>query len=241
MIRLDKALVDQGLARGRGEAKELIASGGVAIDGSPARKTSQLVDDTMRIEVTASGPRYVSRGGLKLSGALTTFHVDPAGKLCLDIGASTGGFSDCLLQLGADRIVAVDVGHGQMVESIANDGRVELREGINARYLKPDDFQASFDLIVVDISFISLTLVLPALSPLLAEGGDLICLVKPQFEVGANKIGKGGIVKSHALRQSALDGVIESASKAGLVENGRMVSPIEGGDGNKEVLVWFRG
>lgn len=238
--RLDRALVRRGLARSRGEAQALIAAGQVIVPGARDVKASLPVSRDTSIEVTGERLPYVSRGGLKLQAALDAFSIAVAGRTALDVGASTGGFTDCLLQRGARSVVAVDVGHGQMVPSLAADPRVVLREGVNARYLSPQDFTEAFDMIVADLSFISLTLVLPALAPLLGADGDLVCLVKPQFEVGVAHLGKGGIVRDAAARQEAVQRVAEAARAAKLTEQGRMVSPLLGGDGNEEFLLWLR-
>ena len=184
-----------------------------------------------------TGPRFVSRGALKLDGALSEFGINVEGLDALDVGASTGGFTECLLRRGVQSVIAVDVGHGQMAPEIAADPRVQSREGINARSLSPADFPHPFGIIVVDVSFISLSLILPALVPLLAEAGILVCLVKPQFEVGPHHVGKGGIVRDAKARDEALERVAHAALALGLRETGRMVSPIEGSDGNTEFLL----
>jgi 23S rRNA (cytidine1920-2'-O)/16S rRNA (cytidine1409-2'-O)-methyltransferase len=238
--RLDRALVERGLARSRAEAQEMIADGCVTVDGKPAVKASSPTSPAARIEVAGGGRVYVSRGGLKLAAALDHFAVPIAGRAALDVGASTGGFTDCLLRRGAAHVTAIDVGHGQMTASLAADERITLHEGINARDLKPDDFGRVFDVIVADLSFISLRLVIPALAPLLAADGDMICLVKPQFEAGAAAVGKGGIVRDERARRRAVDDVAAAAFACGLAEIGRMPSPIAGGDGNIEFLLHLR-
>jgi 23S rRNA (cytidine1920-2'-O)/16S rRNA (cytidine1409-2'-O)-methyltransferase len=239
-MRLDRALVSRGLARSRTEAQTLIAGGFVRVEGNTTTKASYGVDDQVAITVEGSACPYVSRGGLKLAAALDEFGIEITGRLCLDVGASTGGFTDCLLQGGAGGVIAVDVGHGQMAPALAADLRVTLREGVNARDLKPADFDHAFDVIAVDLSFISLTLVLPALVRLLAPGGDVIALVKPQFEVGRSAIGKGGIVRDPVLKEAAVHAVIACAKENWLYEAGSMTSPILGGDGNEEFLLHFR-
>ncbi len=240
-MRLDKALAARGLARSRTEAQALIAGGLVRVDGRPAEKASQPVAEgaTLAVEEHGRCP-YVSRGGLKLAAALETFEVSVTGRTALDVGASTGGFTDCLLQGGAARVVAVDAGHGQMDPKISTDPRVVSHEGVNARFLTPADFPGPFHLIVTDLSFISLTLVLPALAPLLEPDGDMIVLVKPQFEVGRDNLGKGGLVRDPSQREGAVRRVTTSAADAGLAVHGRMTSPIPGGDGNTEFLLWLR-
>ena len=240
MIRLDRALAARGLARSRTEAQALIIAGQVRVDGRPADKASELVSDGAALTVEGERPPYVSRGGRKLAAALDAFAVPVAGRTALDVGASTGGFTDCLLQRGAARVVAVDAGHGQMAPAIAADPRVESREGVNARFLVPADFDTSFEFIVADLSFISLALVLPALAPLLHADGDMVVLVKPQFEVGASHLGKGGIVRDPELRERAVQRVVEAAIAQGLDVRGRLTSPILGGDGNEEYLLWLR-
>jgi 23S rRNA (cytidine1920-2'-O)/16S rRNA (cytidine1409-2'-O)-methyltransferase len=239
-MRLDRALADRGLARSRTEAQSLIAAGLVVVDGAPAAKASADVLDSSTIEVIGTVCPYVSRGGLKLAAALDEFGIDVEGRECLDVGASTGGFTDCLLQRGAKHVTAIDVGHGQMVPTLAADPRVTMREGVNARALTPDDFDRAFDLVVADLSFISLTLVIPAISNLAKPGGEFVLLVKPQFEVGPSGLSKGGIVRDVKLRQEALDTVAGCAEKSGLVVEGWRNSPIAGGDGNEEFLLWAK-
>ena len=239
MERLDRALVRRGLARSRTEAQALIGAGQVTAAGVPAVKPSLLVPEDVPLEVGERLP-YVSRAGLKLEAALAAFPIPVAGRVALDVGASTGGFTDCLLQRGTKRVVAIDVGHGQMAPLVAADPRVECREGVNARAVVPSDFDGPFDVIVADLSFISLTLVLPALSPLLHPDGDCVCLVKPQFEVGAGKLGKGGVVRDADAREDAVARVAAAARAQGLTERGRIVSPILGGAGNVEYLLWLR-
>ena len=249
-MRLDRALVERGLVRSRAEAQSLIAARSVLINGCAADKSSQAITDDTELEVRGERCPYVSRGGWKLQAALEEFAVSVAGRTALDVGSSTGGFTDCLLRrgIGTDcllrrgigRVVAIDVGHRQMSSIIKADPRVALREGINARSLRPQDFDAPFDLIVVDLSFISLRLVLPALTALLSRSGDLLCLVKPQFEVGAQALGKGGIVRDKAAQENAVVAVIGSATTSGLALRGKIDSPILGSAGNREFLVWFQ-
>ncbi len=238
-LRLDLALVRRGLARSRAEAQALLHAGQVSVSGCPVAKPSLLVSDTDRLEVSGTRCPYVSRAGLKLEAALETFGIAVSQRSALDIGASTGGFSDCLLQRGAARVDAVDVGHGQLAPSLASEPRLCYREGINARALSPADFPAPFDLVVADLSFISLTLIVPVLPPLLRPHGDIVCLVKPQFEVGAHHLGKRGIVRSPQAQQAALEQVRESARAAGLQERGCRDSPILGSGGNREFLLWL--
>lgn len=238
--RLDRALVRRGLARSRAEAQALIGAGQILVAGELAVKPSLPVPEDASIEVQGERLPYVSRAGLKLEAALDAFAIPVVGRTALDVGASTGGFTDCLLQRGARRVVAVDVGHGQMAPALAVGPRVTLREGVNARFLSPADFDGPFGVIVADLSFISLSLVLPALASLLHQNGDCVCLVKPQFEVGAGKLGKGGLVRDAGERERAVARVAESARAQGWEERGRIVSPIVGGAGNVEYLLWLR-
>ncbi len=183
--------------------------------------------------------RYVGRGGLKLEAALAAFQMDAAGLECLDVGASTGGFTDCLLQHGARQVVSIDVGHNQIDWRLRTDPRVEVREGINARYLAPADFQSLFDLIVMDVSFISATKIFPAIIPLLKPGGRLIVLVKPQFEVGRGEVGKGGIVRDPEKHARVVAEVNQAAKELGLMARNVIESPLRGADGNLEFLALY--
>ncbi len=239
-MRLDKALVARGICRSRTEAQTLLDAEMISVDGRRGLKASAETSATAVLARHDTGPRFVSRGALKLEAALTGFGVDVAGKQALDVGASTGGFTECLLRRGAGSVIAIDVGHGQMAAEIEADPRVQSREGINARSLSPGDFPHLFDVIVADVSFISLTLVLPALAPLLLPAGEMICLVKPQFEVGPAYLGKGGIVRDPKARTEALERVADAANALGLREAARTVSPIEGSDGNTEFLLHLR-
>ena len=239
-MRLDKALVTGGICRSRGEAQTLLDAELISVNGKRGLKASAETAENAVLARHDTGPRFVSRGALKLDGALTEFGMDVAGLNALDVGASTGGFTECLLRRGVQSVIAVDVGHGQMAPEIAADPRVQSREGVNARSLVLSDFPHPFALIVVDVSFISLSLILPALLPLLTGDGNLICLVKPQFEVGTDHLGKGGIVRSVKARAEALERVSHAASALGLRETARMTSPIEGSDGNTEFLLRLR-
>ena len=236
-MRLDKALVAAGVCRSRTEAQALLDAEMISVDGRRGLKASAMTAEDAVLARHDTGPRFVSRGALKLEGALSEFGMDVAGLDALDIGASTGGFTECLLRRGVQSVIAVDVGHGQMAAEIASDPRVQSREGINARSLTPSDFPHPFGVIVADVSFISLTLILPALAPLLTDNGSLVCLVKPQFEVGAAHLGKGGIVRDAKARAEAVARVAAAARALDLRETGRMVSPIEGSDGNIEFLL----
>ncbi len=236
--RLDRLLVERGLAESREKAQALIMAGEVTINGQKAAKPGQLAAADAALQVLARPP-YVSRGGFKLAAALSNFAVDPAGRVCLDIGSSTGGFTDALLQAGAARVHAVDVGAGQLDWKLRNDPRVTVHEGINARELRFEDIGERVDLIVCDLSFISVTLVLPALIPLLCEDGQMVILIKPQFEVGKGQVGKGGIVRDPALHEAACRRV-ESAVAALGFRTAIMESPILGAEGNKEFLLHAR-
>ena len=234
--RLDRLLVERGLAASREKAQALIMAGEVLVDGQKAEKPGQPVAVECRLEVLARPP-FVSRGGLKLDAALDRFAIPVRGRVCLDVGASTGGFTDCLLQRGAARVHAVDVGSGQLDWKIRNDPRVVVHEKLNARYLRGDDIGESVALEVYDVSFISVTLILPAAAPLLQPGGEMVILVKPQFEVGKGQVGKGGIVREPELQEAACRRVSEAARLLGF-ETGIMESPILGAEGNREFLLY---
>jgi 23S rRNA (cytidine1920-2'-O)/16S rRNA (cytidine1409-2'-O)-methyltransferase len=235
--RLDCLLVDRGLAKSRERAQALVLAGRVRVDGRPAAKPGVSVPAEAAIEVIAPDHPYVGRGGLKLQGALDGLGVDPAGRVALDIGASTGGFTDCLLQRGAASVVALDVGAGQLDWGLRNDPRVTVREGVNARLLTADDLPGPFDLVVIDVSFISLRLILPVVPPRLAPRGDVLALVKPQFEVGRGEVGRGGIVRAPRLHRAALESVAAAAREAGLGVAGGCPSPITGAEGNREFFL----
>ena len=240
--RIDKLLVELGLATTRTRAQALVMAGAVLVDEQRVDKPSELFTRDALIRVKrADDPaaRYVGRGGVKLEGALREFQIDVDGMLCLDIGASTGGFTDCLLQHGARRVVAVDVGHNQIDWRLRQDDRVEVREGINARYLQPQDFDEQFDLAVMDVSFISATKVLPAIVPLLRESGRAITLIKPQFEVGRGQVPGGGIVRDPKQHARVIDEVSRAARELGLEVRGVIESPLHGADGNVEFLALF--
>jgi 23S rRNA (cytidine1920-2'-O)/16S rRNA (cytidine1409-2'-O)-methyltransferase len=236
-MRADLFLVEHGFARSRAEAQAAIAAGNVFQDGKAVRKASQRLDDPGRIAY-APAHSYVSRGALKLGPALERFGVSPKGRLCLDLGASTGGFTEILLERGARQVIAVDVGHGQLAPRIAADPRVVALERINARDLGPMQLPSAPDAVVADLSFISLKLALPPALALAAVGAWLVVLVKPQFEVGRARIGKGGIVRDEGAWRDAVDGVSNwLADQPGWSVLGAMESTIEGGDGNREFLV----
>ena len=237
-IRLDQLLVERGLAASREKAQALLLAGAVLVDGQPAGKPGRTVAADCRLDVSAQ-PRYVSRGGLKLEAALREFSIDPSGRVCLDVGASTGGFTDCLLQHGAAKVFAFDVGHSQLDWKIRNDPRVVVREGINARHLTPADTGEPVSLVVCDVSFISVTLIVPTFPSLLDDNGELVILVKPQFEAGRDEVGKGGIVRDAAVQQAACDrvrGAVEALGfHAAIID-----SPILGTEGNREFLLHAR-
>ncbi len=233
--RLDRLLVERGLAGSREKAQALIMAGEVRVNGQKASKPGAPVASDVRVEVLARPP-YVSRGGFKLAGALEGFHIDVRGKVCMDIGSSTGGFTDVLLQAGAARVHAVDVGAGQLAWSLRSDPRVVLHEGINARELQSGQIGEAVDAITCDVSFISVTLILPAAVPLLRSDGQMVILIKPQFEVGKGQVGKGGIVRDPALHQAVCARVTEVVRELGF-ETAIMESPIAGAEGNKEFLL----
>ncbi|UDF13543.1 TlyA family RNA methyltransferase [Antiquaquibacter oligotrophicus] len=241
--RLDAALAARGLARSRTHAAALIAEGLVTVDGAPSVKASARVRQTQRLEVAAPD-HYVSRAAHKLLAALDGFSIDPAGRSALDVGASTGGFTQVLLERGASSVVALDVGHGQLAEPVRTDARVTVLEGVNARYLDSAGYaelvgsDARPSLVVGDLSFISLALVLPALLEVAELGADFVLLIKPQFEVGRGGI-REGIVRSAALRDEAVMGVLWAAWDLGLGTAGILPSPIAGSAGNREYLAWL--
>jgi 23S rRNA (cytidine1920-2'-O)/16S rRNA (cytidine1409-2'-O)-methyltransferase len=236
--RLDVALVERGLVPSREKAQALVLAGEVFIGGQKASKPGQPVDAASAIEVRQP-LRYVGRGGIKLEAGLDAFLVSPEGRVCLDIGTSTGGFTDCLLQHGAARVHCVDTGAGQIDWKLRNDPRVVLHERFNARYLTPADIGEPVSLIVCDVSFISVTLLLPVLVPLLTAEGEVVILVKPQFEVGRENISKGGIVRDPELQADALRRVDEMLASLGFVTQS-IESPILGAEGNREFLLHGR-
>jgi len=234
--RLDRLIVERGLADSREKAQALIMAGEVLVNGQKAAKPGQTVADDSPIQMLARPP-YVSRGGLKLAGALRHFAIDVVGKICLDIGSSTGGFTDALLQAGAMCVHAVDVGAGQLVWKLRTDPRVVLHEGVNARALKFEDIGERVDFIACDVSFISVTLILPAAAPLLQPAGQMVILIKPQFEAGRGQVGKGGIVREPEVHQAACERVERAVRELGF-ETSMMESPILGAKGNKEFLLY---
>jgi 23S rRNA (cytidine1920-2'-O)/16S rRNA (cytidine1409-2'-O)-methyltransferase len=239
--RIDKLLVEKGLADSRTRAQALVMSGVVLVDEKKVEKPSEKFDPSaaVRLKGASIDLRYVGRGGLKLEAALREFGVDPAGMACIDIGSSTGGFTDCLLQHGAKSVVAIDAGTNQLVWELRNDPRVEVREKTNARNLRPEDFDTAFDLAVIDVSFISVTKILPAIRSLLGPAGLLIVLIKPQFEVGRGEVGKGGIVREPEKHERVVAEVSAAAAGLGLDVVGMIDSPILGTEGNKEFLALY--
>lgn len=241
MKRLDRVLVDRGLVESRKKAQALILAGVVEIKGRSAAKAGTPVDDRTGIRIRGEGAgtaaRYVSRGGVKLAAAIAHFGIDVSGKVAADVGASTGGFTDCLLRHGAACVYAIDVGYGQLAWSLRQDPRVIVIERTNIRFLPPRRVPEPADLATVDVSFISLTKVLPKVIELLKPYGMIIALVKPQFEVGRGAVGRGGIVRDPGKRDRALNGVIHFAETMGLVCRGAILSPVRGDKGNVEYLI----
>jgi 23S rRNA (cytidine1920-2'-O)/16S rRNA (cytidine1409-2'-O)-methyltransferase len=244
LVRADALLVTRGLAPSRTAAQRMIAAGRVSGPEGRIAKPSHELPASAELQVTEDADdRYVSRGGLKMAGALAHTGLDVRGRVCLDVGQSTGGFTDCLIQAGAARVVGVDVGHTQLHPRLRGDARIACLEGINCRALTHADLgdrapEGGFDLIVADVSFISLTLVLPQLPPLLAAGGDMLLLVKPQFEVGADNLGKGGIVRDASLYPQVGAKLRDTCRAAKLAVRDWFDSPISGGDGNREFFLW---
>lgn len=236
--RIDKLLIMLGFANSLAKAQALVMSGIVLVNDQKVLKPSQefFPTDTIRIKGKDDEIKYVGRGGLKLEKAIQEFQICSNEYVCLDVGASTGGFTDCLLQHGAKKVVTIDVGTNQLVWKLRNDERVDARENVNARYLKPEDFSEKFDLIVMDVSFISVTKILSALKDLLAENGKIIVLIKPQFEVRKGELGKGGIVRDELLHARVVANVNSFAAEIGLKNIGLIDSPILGANGNKEFL-----
>jgi 23S rRNA (cytidine1920-2'-O)/16S rRNA (cytidine1409-2'-O)-methyltransferase len=240
--RIDVLLVERGLAESRTRAQALVMAGAVVAGDQRVDKPGQLVpeDALLRLKEDAAPTRYVSRGALKLEKALEAFPIDPAGLVCADLGASTGGFTDLLLQRGAAKVYAVDVGYGQLHPKLRGDPRVVVRERENARLLTAAVLGERVDLVVGDLSFISLRLVLPAVRSVLLPGGAAVLLVKPQFEVGKGEVGKGGVVRDDAKRRAALEGVKAAAVELGFAVTGDVESPVEGPAGNREWLLALR-
>jgi 23S rRNA (cytidine1920-2'-O)/16S rRNA (cytidine1409-2'-O)-methyltransferase len=239
--RLDQLLVARGLAPTRARAQAIIMAGEVRVEGTRVDKAGALVPDDALIDVRSADHPFVSRGGVKLAGALDDFRVDPTGKLCLDLGASTGGFTDCLLQRGARRVVAVDVGYGQLAQKLRDDPRVVVMERTNARALEPAALDRPVDLTVVDASFIGIAKLMPAIARCTADGGELVGLIKPQFEVGREEASRGrGVVRDEHVRASAVASALACVASAGFVVLGQGDSVLAGPKGNREVFVYAR-
>ena len=238
--RLDLLLVARGLAPTREKAQALILAGLVEVDGRPGAKAGEAVAEDAAIAVAGPPHPYVSRGGVKLAAALDHFAIDPSGRVCLDVGASTGGFTDCLLQRGAARVYAVDVGHGQLDAKLRADPRVVVHEKVNARALSVAEVPEKVAVAVADVSFISLRLILPTMVPLVEQGGTIVVLVKPQFEAGRAEVPRGGVVRSEATRQRVVAEIEEAGRGLGLTVLGSLSAPIRGARGNEEFLLGFR-
>ena len=242
--RLDKLLVDRGITPSRERAQALILAGKVLVNEQKIEKAGASVEGDSEVRLLGEDLRYVSRGGLKLEKALARWQIDLTGKVCLDVGASTGGFSDCMLQHGARQVIAVDTGYGQMEFRLRNDARLRLREKTNARYLTREQIGAAVDFVAMDVSFISATLVLPAVieaafsQPAERDSREIVVLVKPQFEVGRDLVGKGGIVRDEAAQQSALLKVEVALRNLGAARTDSTESPILGAEGNREFLLY---
>ena len=235
--RLDVMLVNRGLATSREKAKAIIMSGIVYVDGQKEDKAGSMFEEKVNVEVRGTTLKYVSRGGLKLEKAMTHFGVQPQGKVCMDVGSSTGGFTDCMLQNGAVKVYAVDVGHGQLDWKLRNDPRVVCMEKTNIRYVTPDDIEDKIGLSSIDVSFISLTKVLGPVKALLADDGQVVCLIKPQFEAGREKVGKKGVVREKNTHLEVIRKVMEFASEIGFEILNLEFSTIKGPEGNIEYLL----
>lgn len=238
-IRLDVYLAENGLVKSRSEAQSLIMAGDVYINNQKASKAGEQVSGDENIEVRSKAAKYVSRGGLKLEKAMEVFPVSPKGKVCMDIGASTGGFTDCMLQNGAVKVYSVDVGYGQLAWKLRCDERVVNMERTNIRYLEEDSLDEKIDFFSVDVSFISLKLVLPAARKLSKEFAEGVCLIKPQFEAGRDKVGKKGVVRDGAVHKEVIRNVFEYAKSEGFKVRGLDFSPIKGPEGNIEYLMYI--
>jgi 23S rRNA (cytidine1920-2'-O)/16S rRNA (cytidine1409-2'-O)-methyltransferase len=238
--RLDMLLVERGLVSSRERARALILAGSVTVEGQIVSKAGTAVRSDATIDVSTPDHPYVSRGGVKLAHALDAFQIDPAQRRALDIGASTGGFTDVLLQRGAVDVIALDVGHNQLDWKLRSDPRVIVREGVNARALSSVDVPHLVSLVVIDVAFISLTLILPALPRFVTEDADVVALVKPQFEAGRHEVGKGGLVHDPRIHDMVIQHVTEAAASLGLIRLGMIPSPITGATGNKEFFLHLR-
>ena len=237
--RLDNLLLERGIVQSRERAKGLILSGDVRVNGNPVNKVGTLIDENAEIEITKDIP-YVSRGGLKLEKAIKEFNINVKDKVAIDVGASTGGFTDCLIQYGAKKVYAVDVGYGQLAWKLRNDPRVVIIERKNVRYIKPSDIGEPVDIATIDVSFISLKLVLPVVKNLLKENGEIIALIKPQFEVGRGEVGKGGIVREKEQHEKVISEIKSFAIDSGFKVLNVTKSPIAGQKGNVEFLIYLQ-
>ena len=240
-VRLDLLLVNRGLAQSRERASALILSGVVMVDGRPAQKAGQQVADDADVSLKQPDHPYVGRGGIKLAHAIDTFGISVDGREALDIGASTGGFTDVLLKRGATRVVALDVGHGQLDWGLRNDPRVVVIERSNARTLEPADLPSLVDIVTVDVSFISLRHIFPRIPPLLRDGADIVALVKPQFEAGRAEVGKKGVVRDPSVQTRVVEEAAAAAAEVGLVRAAMTESPITGDTGNREFFLHLKG
>ena len=239
-IRLDQLVFDLGLAESRERAKTTVMSGLVFVNGQRADKPGMQVSPDVNVEVKGSALPYVSRGGLKLEKALKVFPIDVNGKVCIDCGASTGGFTDVLLKNGAAKVYSVDVGYGQLAWSLRNDERVVNMERTNIRYISSEQIPEPLDICVMDLSFISVKLVLPAVCALLKDDAQLVCLIKPQFEAGREEVGKKGVVRDKAVHLSVIESVLSFAPTVGMTVMGLDFSPIKGPEGNREYLCYMK-
>ena len=239
-VRLDQLVFDLGLTESREREKTTVMSGLVFVDGKRIDKTGTQVSPDSKIEVKGSAIPYVSRGGLKLEKALKVFHIDPTGMHCIDCGASTGGFTDVLLKNGAEKVFAVDVGYGQLAWSLRQDERVVNMERTNIRHISPEQIPEALDLAVADLSFISLKLVLPAISSVLKDKAELVCLIKPQFEAGKDEVGKKGVVRDESVHLAVIESILDFVPTIGLTVLGLDYSPIKGPEGNIEYLCYMK-
>lgn len=239
-IRLDQLVFDLGLAESRERAKTTVMSGLVFVNGQRADKPGMQVSPDVNVEVKGTALPYVSRGGLKLEKALKVFPIDVSGKVCIDCGASTGGFTDVLLKNGAAKVYSVDVGYGQLAWSLRNDERVVNMERTNIRYISSEQIPEPLDICVMDLSFISVKLVLPAVCALLKDDAQLVCLIKPQFEAGREQVGKKGVVRDKAVHLSVIESVLSFAPTVGMTVMGLDFSPIKGPEGNREYLCYMK-
>lgn len=239
-VRLDQLVFDLGLTESRERAKTTIMSGLVFVNGQRAYKPGMQVDPEANIEVKGAAIPYVSRGGFKLEKALKVFPIDPTDKVCIDCGASTGGFTDVLLKNGAKKVYSVDVGYGQLAWSLRQDERVVNMERTNIRYISNEQIPEPIDIAVMDLSFISVKLVIPAVCSLLRDGGELMCLIKPQFEAGREDVGKKGVVRDKSVHLSVINSVLEFAPSAGMTVMGLDYSPIKGPEGNREYICYMK-